>query len=282
MKLHLFGAVAALAIACAASAQAETVLNTALSPVGAPGVTTTDATGTRSTKAGVGNVGEPLVADKWLQTNLRGGAEVGITTDYARSGNGSASFYGVDGNSKADLEIYFSSPFLLSELESASYDWYRDSSSSNPGAQHPSLRFLTDKGTYLIFESVYNGLNTAPTNAWVTSSIGADTVLWANNTGGVNVPTGQNCTPGGQCATLSAWQSANSGVKIIGLSTGIGSGWNGGFAGAVDNIRFTVNEQTTDYNFEVAAVPEPGAWALMIAGFGAAGAVLRRRKAALA
>jgi hypothetical protein len=32
---------------------------------------------------------------------------------------------------------------------------------------------------------------------------------------------------------------------------------------------------------DAAAVPEPGAWALMILGFGAAGAVLRRRAAAL-
>ncbi|WP_337189349.1 PEPxxWA-CTERM sorting domain-containing protein [Phenylobacterium sp.] len=33
---------------------------------------------------------------------------------------------------------------------------------------------------------------------------------------------------------------------------------------------------------DVGAVPEPGAWAMMILGFGAAGSVLRRRRAALA
>ncbi|MBI1199082.1 MAG: PEP-CTERM sorting domain-containing protein [Phenylobacterium sp.] len=33
---------------------------------------------------------------------------------------------------------------------------------------------------------------------------------------------------------------------------------------------------------EVGAVPEPAAWSLMIAGFGAAGAVLRRRRLARA
>lgn len=35
-------------------------------------------------------------------------------------------------------------------------------------------------------------------------------------------------------------------------------------------------------NIAVSAVPEPGAWALMIAGFGLMGAALRRRQAALA
>ena len=36
-------------------------------------------------------------------------------------------------------------------------------------------------------------------------------------------------------------------------------------------------------NFEVSAVPEPATWAMMIAGFGLAGAALRRRsKAAVA
>ena len=92
------------------------------------------------------------------------------------------------------------------------------------------------------------------------------------------MPANQPCTPGGQCASLSAWASANPGIQVVGLSTGIGSGWSGKFAGAVDNIRFTVNGNTTSYDFEVAAVPEPGAWALMIVGFGGVGAMVRRRR----
>ena len=39
--------------------------------------------------------------------------------------------------------------------------------------------------------------------------------------------------------------------------------------------------QTTDPS-SVSAAPEPGAWALMLLGFGGAGALLRRRRAALA
>ncbi len=55
--------------------------------------------------------------------------------------------------------------------------------------------------------------------------------------------------------------------------------------GAGDSIDFRVNRDG-DYYFDstglaatVTAVPEPGAWALMIGGFGMAGAVLRRRRA---
>jgi hypothetical protein len=46
----------------------------------------------------------------------------------------------------------------------------------------------------------------------------------------------------------------------------------------VDTLYFSVNNIGL---FEVssAAVPEPATWTLLIAGFGAAGAVLRRRAA---
>jgi hypothetical protein len=285
MKTRLFAAAAAFALACAASAQADVVLNTELGPVSAPAVTTTDATGTRSVNNVGGTLSESFAFDEWQQRNLRAGSEVGVTTDYARSGNGSISFYGTDGVSKADMEIYFSTPFALADLESASFDWYRDSSSTNPAAQSPSLRFATNLGTYLIFEPVYNGVASAPTDTWVTSFITGSTSLWANNTGSISVPGAGGCTPATQCGTLAGWQASNPDALIVGLSTGIGSGWSGEFAGAVDNVSFTVAGQTTSYNFEVAAtgvVPEPGAWALMILGFGAAGAMLRRRSVAAA
>ncbi len=46
-----------------------------------------------------------------------------------------------------------------------------------------------------------------------------------------------------------------------------------GFNVGVDNVTFDVRK------IAVAGVPEPGTWALMILGFGGAGAVLRRRRA---
>jgi len=46
---------------------------------------------------------------------------------------------------------------------------------------------------------------------------------------------------------------------ILGFSAGVGSGWNGVFTGAVDDISWTIAGSTTSWNFEVMqAVPEPG------------------------
>lgn len=52
----------------------------------------------------------------------------------------------------------------------------------------------------------------------------------------------------------------------------------------VTRIEFTSTGQSFEFDGLAAtvAVPEPGTWALMIMGFGGAGAMLRRRKAALA
>jgi hypothetical protein len=59
---------------------------------------------------------------------------------------------------------------------------------------------------------------------------------------------------------------------------GVGSGASANYLAYVDNIR----ANGTTYNFEVAGVPEPAAWALMIMGFGGIGATLRRRRLVVA
>lgn len=284
MKAQLSAASAALAVALVAgAAQAGTVYNTSLGPM-VGGTTTTDATGTRSTNTGSTNTGAVPVYDTWEQENVRADGVVGITTDYPRSGNGSI-FFSTDGsNSKADMEYYLSTPIALSSLQSASYDIYRDSSSTANANIAPSLRLIVGAGAYLIFEPVYNGLNTIPTDTWTTEAIDGSSHLWANSASNPTHPA-DTCVPLGQCATLSEWQASNPNAMIYGFSTGVGSGWSGTFTGGVDNISYTAGNQTTAFNFEVAqsqpgGVPEPATWALMLLGAGAAGAMMRRRSRA--
>lgn len=56
------------------------------------------------------------------------------------------------------------------------------------------------------------------------------------------------------------------GVSINRMTIQLNAGYS--FLQAVDNVRLS----------PVAVIPEPGSWALMIGGFGAAGAMLRRRR----
>lgn len=78
-------------------------------------------------------------------------------------------------------------------------------------------------------------------------------------------------------------------------STQTFNNFNGGFVSAytddgstIKSVTFTTNAdiagtgQTRFGDLAVNAVPEPGTWALMITGFGGVGAMLRRRRAALA
>ena len=281
---------ASAAILSASALNATTVNNTDLPNVSGnygAGVatTTTNANGTVTTVNGPGGsanrANAPFATNKWLQENVGGNASVGITKNFPRSGNGSAFFQGLDGNSKADLEYYFATPVPLASVTSLSYDWYRDASSTTNGIQVPSLRLAVTNGAqfaYLIYEPVYNGLvGNAPTNAWQTSSITTSSTFWSNNNNLLK-PVGTAACP--DCfLSLSSWQTANPNWLVYGLSTGIGSGWSGSFLGGVDNISYNFGAfGSGSFNFEVAAgVPEPATWAMMIAGLGLAGAAMRRR-----
>jgi len=58
---------------------------------------------------------------------------------------------------------------------------------------------------------------------------------------------------------------------------GTGWGWSGTFFGGVDNIGYDFGARSDSFNFEVAPVPEPATWAMLISGFALAGAAMRRR-----
>jgi hypothetical protein len=255
------------------------------------------------TNGGSANQGQSFGNPNWVYNNTRGGGSVGIRTNYPRSGNGSVYFNSTSNTGKADIE-YFASPVnaggnfapnpfnpssrlgRLADLSHLSYEWYRDRSSTAPNHLHPVLRLgilrvNSDNSInlgYLIFERVYNGFSgAAPTNSWQSDDIVSNNYgLWATASLGFGDP---NVDFSRVFKTLSGWVSAaddaDATLYVISVNAGIGSGWNGTFEGAVDNITFGFGGNYTTYNFEV--VPEPAS--MLALGSGLIGLLgLRRRK----
>jgi hypothetical protein len=136
-----------------------------------------------------------------------------------------------------------------------------------------NLTTLGDRGG-LVFERVYNEPSgwSAPTNTWVAETITSSTYLW--NFGlGIGFAANINATPYAYDATLAEWQARFPNAVILGFSLGVGSGWANEFYGAVDNIFWTIGDQTWRFNFEV---PEPASLALLAAGLLGLGFARRR------
>ena len=244
------------------------------------------------------NQGQAVGTSGWYYNNVRNNGAVGIRTNYPFNGNGSVYMRTPTGAAKADIEFLVNAVSIggnfvstgviapLSQLQSVSYSWYRDSASTVAGHLHPVLRILldadgdlnttSDRGG-LVWESVYQLYPyTAPTNTWVTQTITDSSWLWNFGLGG----TLMDIDGDGYAhnSNLAAWKEKFPNAVIIGFNMGLGSGWTGNFIGAVDNISWTINGITTTTNFEV--VPEPTTMALFGLGLlGAAGGLLRRKSA---
>lgn len=204
----------------------------------------------------------------WYYGDIRNSGTVGITrsndrtsseaaTNYPGS-SGSLEFVLTGGSDKAGFNLYFDptvTSIRLADIESMSYDWYRDSSSSNPAVQVPALFMWVDRDGDLNtadvvgikYETVYNDYPAgAPTNSWQTSTISDQTNLWSWNAPGYAwVFYGY---------TLSFWKSTYPDGVVIGIGVDAGSGWNGFFLGNVDFITIDLVGTDNDlfYDFQVA------------------------------
>lgn len=279
------------AVLISTSALSQTVLNTQLAAINGnygSGVatTTTNANGTTTTvvgPAGGANRATGAPNGSWYQSDVGGGGTVGITTTYSNDGNGAAFFNTTSDASKGDLRYNFTAPVALSSLTAASFDFYRDATTTSGANFAPVLRFdMLKNGSFagsLVFEYIYQGQTPPPIGTWTTMNATLNSgIFWATNA--ALGPTFASAD-GGQ-KTLAAWLSANAGsdLAVIGLSTGVGSGWNGTFSGAVDHVAVAFDGRASqNFDFAVAAgVPEPASWALLITGFGLVGAAARRRR----
>ncbi len=290
MRISTVLALATLAVSSAATA--ETVLDTSLPKVNGTfgaGVATTTTTpnGTVTTVNGPGGgtnrASATPTANSWYQTNVGGGGSVGITKSYSQDGNGAAFFATTSGNSKADLQFNFAAPVALSQLGTVSFDFFvAPVTTTTNGIFSPALRFNMAKNNSfagsLVFEYLYQGQTPAPEGSWITqSSTLGNGIWWATNA--ALGPTFADAN-GGQ-KSLQSWIDANAGSNLLvtGVQIGAGSGWNGNFEGAVDNVSFDFGGNARSFDFAVAggAVPEPATWAMMIFGFGAIGTAMRRR-----
>jgi hypothetical protein len=213
----------------------------------------------------------PATPDVWGPANVRANGAVGITPDVSPPGDAAGSIELatanppiVNGQDKADLEIFFSSPGLvLGDLDALAFAWRRSSTSTVPAHLAPVLRmtFQTAGGQQglLIWEAVYQTQygGAVPTDAWVDEDVLGGR-FWMRAFGPGRTIDVYDLTLADWIAAGAVSDGADTGwdidadTRVIGLNVGFGSGWGGGgFLGWVDAITlgFAGAETTWDFDF---------------------------------
>lgn len=230
----------------------------------------------------------------WTPANVRTDASVAITGTYKPAGEtGSLEFNTntvTPGQDKADFAHAVNGTLgALINGGALSFDYYVDSASTTASHLAPAFRLTffdeaTNKSGYLIWEDTYNG-GGVPTDTWVSNDILAGN-FWMRTFGpGFTVEQfGVTLADWANGASFAGSYTLSAATRIVGVEVGVGSGWGNSFKGAVDhvNVSFGTAGQGVNANFEAGVVPEPATWTMMIMGFGAAGALLRRRRLAVA
>ncbi len=219
--------------------------------------------------------------DVWQRMDVRATASVGITGDYPRSGDGSVLMTSDDSTGKTTWQ-YFPAGGLgrLSSFTSASYEWLRAATSTTAAHFHPVFRIRIDTDgnpatttdqSWLVYERGAMGAYTAPTNTWVSETIGDSTPMWVWQSGAANsqLPTTTMAQfKAGSYVPEAGGFAIPGSSTILGIQVGTGSGWSGTYRGAVDNIGLAAQRTLGPDNFELtapapAAVPALETWGLL-------------------
>jgi len=247
MKRILVGAAALIATSlCASAAGAATVVVTDTNPQG------------------------------WTSTGNTGGGSSEITGTSGRSGNGSIELHGDRTRYVlGDMSSSATNLGLFSEFFDLAFEYQVDAASTNAccdAKYSPALRLVVWDGATkhdFVWEQAYQAGGYGAAGAKGTwNTIASGGTFYRN---GDPSPLDQR--------TLATWATGlSSTAHVSAVYLGVGSGIGAGYLAYADNITFGGDT----YNFEIAAVPEPATWAMMIMGFGAAGSMIRRRVAVAA
>jgi hypothetical protein len=213
----------------------------------------------------------PATPDVWGPANVRANGSVAITADVSPPGDAAGSIELatanppiVNGQDKADLEIFFSDPGLvLGDLDALAFAWRRSSASTVPAHLAPVLRitFQTAGGQQglLVWEAVYQTQygGAVPTDAWVDEDVLGGR-FWMRAYGPGRTIDVYDLTLADWIAAGAVSDGVDTGwdidadTRVIGLNVGFGSGWGGGdFLGWADQITlgFAAEETTWDFDF---------------------------------
>ncbi|HLO97050.1 MAG TPA: PEP-CTERM sorting domain-containing protein [Fimbriimonas sp.] len=215
----------------------------------------------------------------WVYNEVKDDAIVGIDMVQPRSGNGSAHIQTLGGsntNGKASISMGRLDANPLGSFDSLT-SWSADvyTASSDFANQAMVLRMYVSNGTtqgYLVFDTTW-----VPGNAPVMPFGQWNNVDFVANSSSLYLRATNSLATafGSSEQTFGSWQSALSGgnYQVLSVNAGFGTS-SGAFDGFVDNYSLGFGGNTTTYNFEANAVPEPASMAALGAG---ALALLRRR-----
>lgn len=251
----------------------------------------------------------PGSSQGWTTTDIAQGGSAAITSTYIPAGpgqTGSLELNMPNASSKAVFIYSFTNGLTLGDLltgmtsgSGVSFDFFRDVSSTATAHFAPVLRFsfLTAGGEYgeLVWESVYNGGGNIAEGVWLHADLTGDNFYQRTYQsflgflyGGKTVDVYNKTITDYLGGTFSDGQDTSvllgSDTQIQKVSLGVGSGWNGSYFGAVDNLSIDMGSKglmTANFNptaAPAAAVPEPATWLMLILGFGLIGGTMRSRR----